>query len=62
MTAQTEERPWTIEELSEYLRIPVPTLYGWRKKGKGPRARRIGKHLRYLAEDVYSWLRSEDAA
>lgn len=51
----------TTEEVAEYLRVPVPTLYQWRTKGTGPRASRCGKHLRYRWSDVYRWL-DEQAA
>jgi excisionase family DNA binding protein len=46
----------TPEELSEQMTIPIPTLYRWRHEGKGPRAIRVGKHLRYRPEDVDAWL------
>jgi excisionase family DNA binding protein len=47
---------WTVQDVAEYLRIPVATLYSWRTTGYGPRARRIGKHLRYRPDDVMAWL------
>jgi excisionase family DNA binding protein len=53
-------RLWTVQDLSEYLRIPVDTIRGWRTKRYGPPARKIGKHLRYDPADVDRWL--EDAA
>lgn len=37
----------TIQEAAAYLRMPVATLYAWRHKGFGPKAAKIGKHLRY---------------
>lgn len=37
----------TIQDVSNYLGIPVQTLYQWRTKGYGPPGRRIGKHVRY---------------
>ena len=50
------ERLWTVQELSEFLRIPVDTIRGWRTKHYGPPARKIGKHLRYDPADVQRWL------
>lgn len=47
---------WTVQDVSEYLRVPVQTLYSWRVQGYGPPARRMGKHLRYRPEDVMAWL------
>ncbi len=49
----------TIEQLSEYLDVPVPTLYDWRVDGKGPRAVRVGRRLRYTIPDVHAWLDSQ---
>jgi excisionase family DNA binding protein len=43
-------------EVAEYLGVPVQTLYVWRNKGVGPRAVRVGKHLRYRWSDVDAWL------
>lgn len=47
---------WTVQDVADYLRVPVQTLYSWRVQGRGPRARRMGKHLRYRSEDVITWL------
>ncbi|MBG0818187.1 helix-turn-helix domain-containing protein [Planomonospora sp. ID82291] len=52
-------RLWTVEEVAEYLGVPVGTLYQWRCKRIGPPGRRIGKYLRYLPEDVYAWVREQ---
>ena len=45
-----------IEELSDYLRVPVRTLYDWRLAGKGPCAVHVGRQLRYFVSDVREWL------
>jgi excisionase family DNA binding protein len=47
---------WTVQDVAEFLRVPVQTLYSWRSQGSGPPARRIGKHLRYRPDDVLRWL------
>ncbi len=47
----------TAEEVAEYLRVPLGTLYVWRTRKRGPAALRIGKHLRYRRVDVERWLR-----
>jgi excisionase family DNA binding protein len=47
---------WTTQDVADYLRVPVQTLYSWRAQGYGPPARRVGKHLRYRPEDVTTWL------
>jgi excisionase family DNA binding protein len=47
------------EFVSEYLGVPVTTIYQWRTKGTGPRAIKIGRHLRYRREDVEAWVESQ---
>jgi DNA-binding transcriptional MerR regulator len=51
---------WTVQDVSDYLRVPVQTLYSWRVQGYGPRVRRMGKYLRYRPEDVIAWLNQLD--
>jgi predicted DNA-binding transcriptional regulator AlpA len=51
---------WTIHDVSTYLGVPVQTLYSWRARNFGPRARRVGKHLRYRPGDVESWVDALD--
>jgi excisionase family DNA binding protein len=46
----------SIETLAEYVGVPVVTIYRWRTEGKGPRAMRIGKHLKFALSDVQAWL------
>lgn len=46
----------TAEEVAEFLRVPVPTLYQWNHKGTGPRVSRVGRWLRYRRRDVEAWL------
>ncbi|MEV6377274.1 helix-turn-helix transcriptional regulator [Micromonospora musae] len=53
--AATDEL-WSIEEVSAFLRVPVGTLYQWRYRRMGPRAFKVGRHLRYDPTDVRSWL------
>ena len=54
-------RLWTPAEVSEYLGVPIDTLYRWRYLGTGPKAARIGKHLRYDPADVYAWVEEQKA-
>jgi excisionase family DNA binding protein len=60
----TADRLWTVQDLAEYLGIPVQTIYQWRTKGYGPPGRRMGKHVRFRPDDVRAWVASldEDAA
>lgn len=48
-----------VEELSEYLDVPVKTLYEWHQAGKGPCAVRVGRRLRYMVCDVRMWLSAQ---
>ncbi|HEY4421943.1 MAG TPA: helix-turn-helix domain-containing protein [Pseudonocardia sp.] len=50
---------WTVQDVSDFLRVPVQTLYAWRSRRVGPPARRLGKHLRYLPADVEAWVSSQ---
>ncbi len=57
----------TIEEVAEFLGVPVKTLYAWRSRRlntEGPRGLRVGRHVRYRWSDVDAWVeaqvRSED--
>jgi excisionase family DNA binding protein len=49
----------TPEEVSEYLGVPIPTLYQWRYRGEGPRASKIGRHLRYDWADIETYVRQQ---
>jgi predicted DNA-binding transcriptional regulator AlpA len=50
------ERLWSVEDASTWLGVPVNTLYGWRTRGYGPRAVRVGRHLRYVPAEVRDWV------
>jgi predicted DNA-binding transcriptional regulator AlpA len=53
-----EDRLWTVNDVSYYLGVPIATLYQWRCLGRGPRAQRVGRYLRYLPADVKAWVAS----
>ncbi len=46
----------TPQELATQLQISLATVYGWRSRGKGPRAYRVGRHLRFRQRDIDAWL------
>ncbi|WP_100447035.1 helix-turn-helix domain-containing protein [Glycomyces xiaoerkulensis] len=50
------ERLWTIEETAAYLGFPVETLRTWRKRKVGPKAAKMGRHLRYHPGHVKRWV------
>lgn len=49
----------TIDELSEYLGIPVASLYDWRTDGVGPKAVKLGRALRYRQSSVRPWIEEQ---
>lgn len=62
MALQGAVRPlWSITDVSAFLGVPVATLYQWRHLGTGPKAYRLGKHLRYRQADVEAWLADHEA-
>ncbi|TDC22084.1 DNA-binding protein [Micromonospora sp. 15K316] len=61
MAAPTIERLWTVQEVSAFLGVPVGTLYQWRYRRTGPRAARVGRHLRYDPADLRAWLDQQAA-
>lgn len=52
----------SIDDLSDYLGIPVNTLYQWRTKGYGPRGVRMGRYVRYRPDDVEAWFERQAVA
>lgn len=59
MTPEKSEQLWDVDDVSAYLRIPVETLYRWRKQRTGPPAARVGRHLRYDPADVRAWFAAQ---
>ncbi len=51
------DRLLTVEELADYLGVPVATIYAWRYRGEGPPGFRVGRHLRFRQSDVEQWIR-----
>jgi excisionase family DNA binding protein len=46
-------------DVAELLGVPVGTLRRWRYVGKGPPSFRVGRHVKYLAEDIDRWLQEQ---
>lgn len=61
-TTPTAPAIWTPETLADHLGIPLATIYRWRSTGHGPRGFRVGRHVRYRAEDVAAWIDAQVAA
>ena len=56
MVSRIEDRLWSVQDVSEYLLIPVHTLYAWRSAMTGPPGRIVGRRLRYRPQDVRDWV------
>ena len=52
------EKLLSVEQVADFLGVPVNTLYQWRHKGTGPSAFRVGRFLRYDPADVRAWLQA----
>ena len=51
-----------VEELAEYLGVPVQTIYDWRVAKTAPRAFKFGKRLKFAVSDVQDWLTEHQEA
>jgi hypothetical protein len=51
---------WHIQDIAAYFDVSVDTVYGWRSKGYGPPAIKIGKHLRWRPEVVVAWVKEQE--
>jgi excisionase family DNA binding protein len=49
----------TPQEVADYLNVPLNTVYDWRRKRTGPKASKVGVHLRYRWSDVETWLNQQ---
>lgn len=47
---------WSRQKTADYLGVPAQTISAWRVYGKGPRAIKVGRYLRYDPIDVAAWL------
>ncbi len=52
----------SVEDLAEYLGVPVQTIYDWRVAGTAPRAFKFGKRLKFAVADVRDWLAAHQEA
>jgi excisionase family DNA binding protein len=46
----------TVQDLADYLDVPVATIYAWRYRRQGPPGFRVGRHLRFRLSDVERWI------
>ncbi len=53
----------SIDDVARHLGVPVATVYAWRSRRTGPRAIKVGRHLRFRESDLLAWVESQaDAA
>lgn len=55
MTTKSMSPLLTEQELAEYLKVHVRTLWEWRRNGKGPPFVMIGKRRRYRLSDIEAY-------
>jgi excisionase family DNA binding protein len=59
MMNKPEPSVLTIDEVSEYLRIPKSSIYKLAQKGKIP-AQKVGRHWRFSRNAIDLWLANSD--
>jgi len=42
-------------EVADLLRVPVGTVYYWRKTKRGPKGTQVGRHVLYNRAGVVAW-------
>jgi excisionase family DNA binding protein len=57
---KVNERLWTVQDVAEYLNVPVGTIYDWRCRGYGPKGKRVGRYLRFEEDVVRRWFADLD--
>jgi excisionase family DNA binding protein len=56
---EAPDRLLTVDELAEYLGVPVATIYAWRYRREGPPGFRVGKYVRYRWSDIQDWIQDQ---
>ena len=56
VVTRIEDRLWSVWDVSEYLGIPMQTLYAWRSAATGPPGRFVRRRLRSRPQDVRDWV------
>ncbi len=50
----------TVDEISDYLKIPKSTIYKLVREGKIP-AQKVGRHWRFRKEAIDHWLENKQS-
>ena len=58
-TPKTGRTTLTVPEAASYLGLAVSTLNKWRVYGGGPRFLKLGRAIRYRAQDLELWLEAQ---
>jgi excisionase family DNA binding protein len=53
---ESVDRLFTVEDLADYLEVPVTTIYAWRYHRQGPPGFRVGRYVRFRRSDVERWI------
>ena len=56
---ETADRLLSVQDLADYLGVPVTTLYQWRYRREGPPGFRVGRHVRYRWQDIQDWIQCQ---
>jgi excisionase family DNA binding protein len=46
----------TVPDVAEYLNVPVSAVWRFRREGRGPKATKVGRAIRFRPADVDAWL------
>ncbi|MDQ0277526.1 excisionase family DNA binding protein [Arthrobacter silviterrae] len=52
----TAEEWLSPREICNILHIPEQTFYQWRVNHQGPRAHKVGRHVRVIRSDFETWI------
>lgn len=50
------------EDIARIFKVPLETVYQWRRKRTGPPGIRVGRHLRYHPAAVAEWAHNGEEA
>jgi predicted DNA-binding transcriptional regulator AlpA len=50
----------TVNDLADYVGVPVQTIYEWNCRGTGPKVLKVGRYVRYRWSDIDRWLDSTE--
>lgn len=54
--ASDPDQLWSYAEFAAWLGVPENTARAWVQRGQGPRAVKLGRHVRIRVGDALDWL------